>query len=49
MMNCIDVLKKKGYDVSGYSPDTYIMLTENNITDEEECEGLLSYLEATYG
>jgi len=48
-MNCLGILKEKGYGMSGYSPDTYIKLVENDVAEEEECESLLAYLEATYG
>jgi len=48
-MNCVDLLKGKGYNLTGYSPDTYVRLSENDITDEEECEGWLAYLESQYG
>ena len=48
-MNCVPVLKEKGYDLQGYSPDTYANLHENDIVDEDQCEPLLWYLEMTYG
>jgi len=48
-MNCMDELQRRGYSLSGYSPDTYVRLIENDVTEEEECESLLAYLEATYG
>ena len=48
-MNCIEVLREKGYNLSGYSPDTYIRLSENNVSSSDECESLLWYLEMVYG
>ena len=48
-MNCIDELRRKGYSLSGYSMDTYYYLENNDAFDEEECEGLLAYLEMVYG
>jgi len=48
-MDCISVLVKKGYNLRGYSPDTYYYLQENSATNEEECESLFLYLEREYG
>ena len=48
-MDCISVLKRKGYNLKGYSPDFYDALTDNNATTEEECEGLMAWAEAVYG
>jgi hypothetical protein len=48
-MNCAEVLRRKGYDLRGYSLDTYYYLTENDVTSEDECESLLGYLEMVYG
>jgi hypothetical protein len=47
-MNCYEVLKEKGYNLRGYSPDTIFSLMEASGT-EEECEALFAYLEAIYG
>jgi hypothetical protein len=48
-MNCLSVLKEKGINVNGYSPDTYAKLIDNDIVDAEECESYLWFLEAMYG
>ena len=48
-MDCFDVLKKRGYNLDNYSPDTYVRLVENNITDKEDCEPFFWLLEAIYG
>jgi len=48
-MNCMEVLKEKGYNLKGYSPDTYFHLVDNNINNPDECEGWFAYLEAVYG
>jgi hypothetical protein len=48
-MNCIPVLEKKGYNLRGYSPDTYYYLRENNAKSADECEALFFYLEHRYG
>jgi len=48
-MDCASVLKKKGYNLEGYSPDTYYYLQENNATSEDECEAWFWYLEMVYG
>ena len=48
-MNCLIVLKERGINLSGYSPDTYAKLSDNDITDAEECESYLWFLEAVYG
>jgi len=48
-MDCASVLKKKGYNLEGYSPDTYYYLQENNAMNEDECEALFWYLEMVYG
>ena len=48
-MNCMEVLKERGYDLSGYSPDTYVRLVENDVSSPDECEALFWYLEAVYG
>ena len=48
-MNCIDILKERGYDLKGYSPDTYVHLIENDLSSSDECESLFWYLEAVYG
>ncbi|MFP3214086.1 MAG: hypothetical protein RXR18_02600 [Nitrososphaeria archaeon] len=47
-MNCLEYLLQNNYDMRGYSPDTYYFLS-NTPTSPGECEGLLAYLEATYG
>jgi len=46
-MNCYETLKNR-YDLKGYSPDTYLMLMEANLP-QDECESLFAYLEVTYG
>jgi len=48
-MDCIPILEKMGYNLRGYSPDTYYYLQENSATSEDECEALLHYLERKYG
>jgi len=48
-MDCISVLKARGYNLEGYSPDTYYYLFFNNAKDEDECESLFFWLEARYG
>ena len=48
-MDCIKVLENKGYNLNGYSPDTYVYLVENDAKDESECESLFWWLEAVYG
>jgi hypothetical protein len=47
-MSCYEILKEKGYNLMGYSPDTIIQLMESNGT-EEECESLFYALEVEYG
>ncbi|QJF12308.1 hypothetical protein QIT30_gp32 [Saccharolobus solfataricus rod-shaped virus 1] len=47
-MNCLELLKQKGYGLEGYSPDTIVALEEASLP-EDECEALLWYLEAVYG
>ncbi|MCY0851072.1 hypothetical protein [Sulfuracidifex metallicus] len=47
-MNCLAILKQKGYNLEGYSPDTILALQEANIP-EDECEALFHYLEIVYG
>jgi len=49
MVDCIPILKKKGYNLEGYAPDTYYYLSFNNLTNEDECEALLAYLRSRYG
>ena len=49
MVNCIPVLQRKGYNLRGYTFDTYRYLVENNAKNEDECEALLWYLEREYG
>jgi len=48
-MNCASILKEKNYKLDGYSPDTYVYLSENEIKDPDECEAYFAYLEMTYG
>jgi len=48
-MDCIKVLKQMGYNLRGYSPDTYYYLQENSAKNEDECESLFWYLEREYG
>jgi len=48
-MDCFNILKERGYDLGGYSPEVYIRLSENDLEDADQCEGLLAYLEAQYG
>jgi len=48
-MDCVPVLVKKGYNLRGYSPDTYYYLTYNDLRTEDECEALLYYLEREFG
>ena len=48
-MDCIPILIRKGYNLRGYSPDTYYYLQENSATSKEECESLFWYLEREYG
>ncbi|ALG96904.1 hypothetical protein AZ268_gp36 [Acidianus rod-shaped virus 2] len=47
-MNCLTVLKQKGYNLDGYSSDTILALEEAEL-DPEECEALFHYLEIVYG
>jgi len=48
-MNCIPILEKMGYNLRGYSPDTYYYLQENSAKDEDECKALLYRLEREIG
>jgi len=48
-MNCIPVLEQKGYNLRGYSPDTYYYLFFNDAKNDDECEALFFYLEREYG
>jgi len=48
-MDCVSILEKKGYDLKGYSFDTYYYLRENNLKSSDECEALLMLLEREYG
>ncbi|MCY0882328.1 MAG: hypothetical protein OWQ50_00565 [Acidianus infernus] len=48
MTNCLEILRRHGYNLAGYSADTLILLEEKE-GSEEECQAYLSYLEATYG
>jgi hypothetical protein len=48
-MDCTPILKAKGYNLRGYSPDTYYYLSFNNAKNEDECEALFYYLEREYG
>ena len=48
-MNCIDELRRRGYNLSGYSMDTLYYLENNDINDTEECEAYFAYLETQYG
>ena len=48
-MNCVEILKEKGYNLSGYSLDTYMFLSENDVQSPDECESWFSYLEMIYG
>ncbi|AME30027.1 hypothetical protein AZ270_gp04 [Acidianus tailed spindle virus] len=48
-MNCVPVLQRAGYNLRGYSADTYFYLSSNSIQNEEECVSWLWYLEARYG
>ena len=45
MSGCIDELKKKGYNLEGYSPDFYAALEEC----KGNCEACFSWAQATYG
>ena len=49
MVNCIPILEKKGYNLRGYSSDTYYHLTFNNAKNEDECIALFMRLEREYG
>jgi len=48
-MDCISVLKQRGYNLEGYSPDTYYYLKYNDVINVNECEALLWLLEREYG
>lgn len=48
-MNCLTLLKEKGYDLRGYSPDTILALAEKETDNEDECTAYLWFLESTYG
>ena len=48
-MRCSVILREKGYNLQGYSMDTYYHLDNNDLSDPEECEGLLAFLESQYG
>jgi hypothetical protein len=48
-MDCIPILKKMGYNLRGYSLDTYYYLSFNDAKNEDECEALLYYLERKFG
>jgi len=42
-------LEAKGYNLRGYSPDTYYYLFFNNAKNVDECEALLYRLEREFG
>jgi len=48
-MDCIPILIRKGYNLRGYSPDTYYYLTFNNVKNEDECIALFYRLERGFG
>jgi len=48
-MDCIPILRAKGYNLEGYAPDTYYYLTFNDAKNENECEALLMRLQREYG
>jgi len=48
-MDCIPILEKMGYNLRGYSPDTYYYLTFNDVKNADECKALLSRLEREFG
>ena len=48
-MDCVEILKERGYNLEGYSPDMYVRLNENDIFNADECESWFAYLEAVYG
>jgi len=48
-MDCISVLEAKGYNLRGYSPDTYYYLFFNNAKNVDECEALLYRSEREFG
>ena len=48
-MNCIPILKSKGYNLKGYSPDMYANLIDNDISNIDDCEAWFAYIEMVYG
>jgi len=46
--NCYEILLEEGYNLKGYSPDTYINLL-NSLGSSQECKALFDYLQALFG
>jgi len=48
-MNCLEYLINLGYNLNGYSPDTYLYLANSTPSSPTECEARLAYAGATWG
>jgi len=46
-MNCLEYLLLIGYNLKGYSPDTYYFLSSHQASGQ--CEAILAYAEARFG